>query len=159
MKKIVIFYSLDGNTRFIAERIAQAIGAELLELKLKRPFKAKGFFKYFFGGFSAVRKTTPELLPLEKHPEDYDFLVLGTPVWASRFAPALRTFLAQHPLKGKKIALFSCAGGGDPGSTFEEFHQILKDNEIVGELALKDPLRHDPERSAHQAQEWISSLV
>ncbi|MBI6872212.1 flavodoxin family protein [Clostridium aciditolerans] len=33
MKKLVVFYSFEGNTRYIAQSIAKAINADLLELK------------------------------------------------------------------------------------------------------------------------------
>ena len=36
MKSIVIFYSLEGNTRLIATAIANAINADILELKTKK---------------------------------------------------------------------------------------------------------------------------
>ncbi len=50
MKKLVIFYSFEGNTKLIAENIAQAIGADLLELKPKKKMKSKGFMKFVWGG-------------------------------------------------------------------------------------------------------------
>ena len=56
MEKIVIFYSFEGNTKLIAENIAKTIGADLLELKLKKEMKSKGFMKYFWGGKAAIMK-------------------------------------------------------------------------------------------------------
>lgn len=36
MKALVVYYSFEGNTRLIAHAIAEAVGADLLELKPKR---------------------------------------------------------------------------------------------------------------------------
>ena len=36
LKKMVIYYSYEGNTRFMAQTIAGAVGADLMELKLKK---------------------------------------------------------------------------------------------------------------------------
>ena len=36
MKNLVIFYSLEGNTKLIASTIARAINADVLELKTKK---------------------------------------------------------------------------------------------------------------------------
>jgi hypothetical protein len=47
IKTLVCFYSLDGNTRHIAKAIQQKVDADLLELRIKSPYKYKGFFKIF----------------------------------------------------------------------------------------------------------------
>jgi flavodoxin len=44
IKTLVCFYSLDGNTRHIAKAIQQKVDADLLELRIKSPYKYKGFF-------------------------------------------------------------------------------------------------------------------
>jgi flavodoxin len=38
-KKLVVYYSLEGNTRFIAEHIVAVTGAELLEIQTTHPQK------------------------------------------------------------------------------------------------------------------------
>jgi flavodoxin len=64
-KALVVYYSLEGNTRFIAENIAAEIGADIFALKTKKKLPG-GFLKYIIGGFQAVSKKTPEILPIEK---------------------------------------------------------------------------------------------
>ncbi|MCK5289167.1 MAG: flavodoxin, partial [Candidatus Omnitrophica bacterium] len=86
MKKIVIFYSFEGNTKLIAESIAKTIGADLLELKPKSEMQSKGFMKYVWGGKAVMMKAKPELLPMDKDIKGYDILFIGTPVWAGTYA-------------------------------------------------------------------------
>ena len=80
MKKLVVFYSFESNTKFIAENIAGEINADILELKPKKDIRSRGFMKYFWGGRAMTMKTRPELMPLDKNPQDYDLLFIGTPV-------------------------------------------------------------------------------
>src|SRR5574343_265490 len=113
MKTLVIYYSLTGNTRFVARAVAKTLGADILELQLKdKPENVDGLMKYFWAGKQVFTKQKPELLPLVKNPQDYDCLILGTPIWAFNYVPAFATFFDQVELKGKKIALFCCHGGG-----------------------------------------------
>jgi flavodoxin len=80
MKTIVIFYSFEGNTRLIAENIARAAAADLLELKPKKEIPSHGFMKYVWGGRSTMMKADPELLPYDKDLQRYDLFFIGTPV-------------------------------------------------------------------------------
>lgn len=66
----------------------------------------KGFMKFLWGGKQVFSKKQPELLLFDKNPEDYDLFIIGTPVWAWTYAPALRTFFANTNLSNKKSLCF-----------------------------------------------------
>lgn len=153
MKTLVIYYSLTGNTKFIAETIAKAVNADLLELKPQKDINPKGLMKYFWGGKLAMFKEEPMLEPLSINLNIYDLIIFGTPVWASTFAPALRTFFAQNKIANKKIALFCCHRGGK-GKTFEKMQKALGDNEYLGVIDFHEPLKNDPAKSVQEAKEW-----
>ena len=56
MKKLIVYYSLEGNTKMIAESMAQEIGADLLELTPLQDVSKKGFSKYIWGGIRLFLK-------------------------------------------------------------------------------------------------------
>ncbi len=158
MKKLVLFYSFEGNTKRIAENIAKAIDADLLELKPKNEISSKGFMKYVWGGRAAMMKTQPELCPLDQDVQRYDLIFIGTPVWAWTFAPPLNTFFATHPLINKKVALFCCHGGGK-GKVFEKMKAALTGNQILGEIDFRDPLKHDTDANIEKAKRWADRIL
>ncbi len=158
MRKIVLYYSLDGNTRFVAGAIAAAAEAELLELRPKDEKVPRGLMKFFWGGRQVMTKQQPELVPLGKNIETYDIIFIGTPVWAWSYAPALATFFSHVTLRNKKIALFCCHGGGK-GKVFEKMKEKLPGNEIIGQIDFIEPLRTGKERSAQRAGEWARQLL
>ena len=96
MKSLVIFYSFEGNTKLMAENIAQTAEADVLELKPKKEIQSKGFMKYFWGGKAAMMKEKPELLPFDKNIQDYDLIFIGTPVWAWTYSPPLNSFFSSY---------------------------------------------------------------
>ncbi|MBY9021719.1 MAG: flavodoxin family protein [Candidatus Lokiarchaeota archaeon] len=79
-KILIVYYSLTGNTRFIAECIQEILKADLQEIKPKKDIKPKGAMKYFWGGYKATMKKKPSLEPIEKDPNNYDVIIIGTPV-------------------------------------------------------------------------------
>ena len=54
MKTAVVYYSMSGNTKLIAEKIAGDLNADLIEIFPENSYPDKGFRKYFWGGKSAV---------------------------------------------------------------------------------------------------------
>lgn len=156
MKKLVIFYSLTGNTRFVAGAISRAIDAETLELQTAEEPGSRGFMRYFWGGRQVMMKEEPALLPLDKDPSEYDLLIIGTPVWAFTYAPALASFFSKTKLQGKKIALFCCSHGGK-GGTLEKMKARLEGNEFVGQIGFVEPLR-GKEKNAEKAKAWAQRM-
>ena len=142
MKTLIVYYSLEGNTRWAAERIAEKLDADTLRLVPKAAYPDKGFKKFLFGGKSAVMKETPELEPYEVDLAQYERVILATPVWAGTMAPPLRAFLQKEDLSGKRFALVASSMGGSPGRTFENIKALLGVTEDVPTLSLRDPKSH-----------------
>jgi len=158
MKSLVVFYSLSGNTRFIAEQIAAATNGDILELKPLKDVKSKGVSKYFWGGRQVFMKTCPALAVFDKDPGDYDLIFIGTPVWAGTFAPALRSFFASAELANKKVAPFCCYAGSQ-GRSLRCMCEELEGNDVVGEIGFKDPLVHGREGQGEKAREWSKGIL
>jgi flavodoxin len=159
MQILVVYFSLNGNTRLMAEQIAAATGAERLELKPVNPVPDRGFRKYIQGGRQVLTGAEPELEPLGVDPAAYDVLFIGTPVWAGTLAPALRTFLRDVTLTGKTIALFCCHGGGGPARTFKRMRAALAGNRVVAETAFRDPRTHATANQTAEAERWARAVL
>ena len=157
MKTLVIYYSYDGNTDFIATTIAKHIRADVLRLEPVGEKKVKGFMKFIWGGKQVFSKEKPQLRPFKKNPDDYEFLIIGTPVWAWTYAPALATFFDEVNVMDKNIALFCCCQGA-AGNVFGNMRQKLMGNKIVGEKTFFDPLSHDLDKNADVARGWVEGL-
>ena len=158
MKKLVIYYSFEGNTKLMAETMAETIQADVLGLKPANEPKSKGFMKYLWGGKEALMRSKPDLLPLDKNPQDYDILFIGTPVWAWTYAPPLNSFFSMQTLSHKKIALFCCHGGGK-GKIFNKMKKALAGNEFLGEIDFLEPLKKDTDTHIQSAKKWAEKIM
>jgi flavodoxin len=132
MKCIVVYYSLTGVTKRVAERLAGDLNCELEEVRETKP--RKGFFGFMKSGYEAMRKKLPPILEPRKDPAEFEAVVFGTPVWAGTMASPMRTFLSRHGHKVNKAAFF-CTAGGSAGRTFREMEAVLGRTGIA-ELAL-----------------------
>lgn len=139
MKTLVVYYSLEGNTAFVADRIAKVGGFDTLRLVPVKKYPDKGFKKFLWGGKSAVMAETPELEPYTFDAGSYDRIVFGFPVWASNVTPPIRTFIKDNDLSGKKFAAFGCQGGSGAEKAFAKLKAALGIDSFEAELILVDP--------------------
>lgn len=95
MKKAVVFYSLSGNTQAAAKEIAEGIGADLIELKLVKPFPTEKSKQLALGGMQAMFGMKPAIQELSKNIKEYDVLILGTPIWGVRLLLQYIVFLTS----------------------------------------------------------------
>lgn len=155
---LIVYYSLTGNTQFIAETIQEAIKADIEELKPIKELNPNSSMKYVWGGMQATMKKKPKLNPVSKNPLDYDLVFLGTPVWAWTFSPPLRTYISKFDLSGKKLAIWTCSAG-EPGKVLEKFENALKDAEVIGKIGFREPLNNNPEEAKEKTISWVTEII
>ena len=109
---LMIYYSLEGNTEFAAQTAAENAEIDLERLIPAKEPPKKGFRKFMWGGSSVVFGETPALDPLKYSADDYEHIIVGFPVWASSFPPAINTYIKEHPFTGKKVDIIACSAGG-----------------------------------------------
>lgn len=141
MKVLIVYYSMSGNVKRTAERIAAKTGADLLQLHPVKAYPDKGAKKYLWGGRSALMGDTPKLQPYIFDADKYDTVVFGTPVWASSVTPPLRTFIKENKekLKGKACAAFVCFMGGGDQKAFQKLKKALETETLAAEMTLNEP--------------------
>jgi flavodoxin len=157
-KILVIYYSLTGNTKMIAETIQQTLNADILALKPVKELKATSSMKYIYGGAQATMKKKPKLEDFTINPLAYDLIFIGTPVWAWTFSPPIRTLLSQFDFKDKKVALWVCAGG-DGIKAMGRFKEAMKSSIILGDARFQEPLTNHPEDASYKAIVWVKDVL
>jgi flavodoxin len=158
LKILIVYYSLTGNTKFIAEAIAESINSDILEIKPVKELNAEGGSKYFWGGYQATMKKKPKLKEFDINPLDYDLIIIGTPVWAWNFSPPIRSFISKFNLSGRNIALWTCSDG-DGVKAMNRFKDALKDANIIGHISFQKLLQNKPEAAKEQAIVWAKELM
>lgn len=143
-RTILIYYSFEGNTHFIATEMAAKLGCDVLRIEPLEEVKTHGFMKYVWGGRQAVMKKMPKLKEYNLDIDSYDTVIIGTPVWAGTYAPPLRTFFDENQISNKNIAVFCCHEGG-MGNTLEKIEKAIPDNKFLIKWDFKAPLKNREE--------------
>ncbi len=151
MKTIVVYYSLSGNTRDIAERIGSRIQADLEEIKDNR--NRRGILGFIASGNEAYQRLSTPIDKLKRDPSQYDCVIIGTPIWGGNISTPVRTFLREYKDTFKKVTFFCTSIGTDPKSVFAVMEEITGRKP----LAVMNFTRRDLKKQYHL--EMVEELI
>ncbi len=129
MRVAIVFHSLSGNTRRVAELLAGRLaplvdGTDLVEVHDLHQYST--LTAYMTGAPRAMRGEAAAIDPAEIDVTAYDVIVFGTPVWAFAPTPAMNGAVAAlSGAEGKEAVVFVTSGGG-PRSAAERLGSALQ---------------------------------
>ena len=161
MRTIIVYYSLEGNSASVAEKLAEALGAETLRLEPEKAYPTGGMKKFLWGGKSAVMGEEPPLKPYAFNAADWDRVVFGFPVWAGTFAPPLRTFIKEQgaELENKAVAAFACQSGSGGERAIGKLAALLGRKDLAAELVLIDPKAKPDPKNEEKLADFCRRLM
>ena len=123
-KKLVTYFSATGTTANVASMLADAVGADIHEIRPKFPYSKADLNWMDKQSRSTIEMNNKAFRPEIEHSdlklESYDVIFLGFPIWWYVAPTIINTFLESYDFSGKKIILFATSGGSKFGKTVEE---------------------------------------
>ncbi|WP_249283051.1 flavodoxin [Ligaoa zhengdingensis] len=117
---IVVYFSCTGNTKAVAEKIAELTGADMYEIVPETPYTDEDL-NYRNDDCRANREMNddsarPAIAGETIDLSGYHTVYLGYPIWWGTMPQIINTFLDTYDLSGKTILPF-CTSGGSGIST------------------------------------------
>lgn len=159
IRACVIFYSYSGITRGIAEGIRNASGCDLIEVRTKTPYSA--FTAYTTGVLRSRKGMCDPIGPAEIDVSAYDLLVIGTPVWAWKPAPAINAaVMALRGCEGKSAVIFSTCSN-QPGDALPILSWALSGRgvRVLAEIPLMAEDTKNPDTGADLVRQIIRAAL
>ena len=157
LRACVIFYSYSGITRRVAEGICNAGGCDRIEVKTRTPYSA--FTAYTTGVLRSRKGAFDKIEPDEIDVAGYDFLIIGTPVWAWRPAPAINaTIQALCNCDGKPAAIFTTCIN-QPGEALPLMRKALEEKgvNVLAEISLNQEDTKNPDAGGELLKRIIAA--
>ena len=164
MKTLIVYFSFTvGNTKRIAEKIQSIIGGDLVRLETVVPYPTDYETVVSQGKKEVNNGFRPKLKPLGVNIKDYDRIIVGTPTWWYKMAPAVLSFLSENDFTGKVLIPYM-TNAGWPGSVIKDMTELARKNgakvENAHEFKFSSDERHYDRMETPETEltQWIDLL-
>lgn len=135
-KKLVAYFSASGTTAKVAKKMAEAIGADLFEIKPEKPYTGADLNWQNKNSRSSVemndRSSRPAIAVKVADMPQYDVVFVGFPVWWYREPSIIDTFMESYDFAGKTVIPFATSGGSGLGDSAANMQKLAKGAKVVG---------------------------
>ena len=118
-KALVAFFSASGVTRNVAEALAEALGADVYEIKPEVPYTQADLDWRDKDSRSSVemgdKTSRPAIADTDANIGGYDVVFVGFPIWWHIAPGIINTFLESYDFAGKTIVPFATSGSSGIG--------------------------------------------
>ncbi len=128
-KALVAYFSASGVTAKLAQRLAEAVGADLFEIAPETPYTKADLNWMNKNSRSSVEMNDRTCRPvMAKAPDvsDYDVVFVGFPVWWYREPSIIDTFMESADFTGKTVVPFCTSGGSGLGNSAQNMQALAK---------------------------------
>ena len=134
-KKLVAYFSASGTTAKVAKKMAEAIGADLFEIKPEKPYTGADLNWQNKNSRSSVemndRSSRPAIAVKVADMPQYDVVFVGFPVWWYREPSIIDTFMESYDFAGKTVIPFATSGGSGLGDSAANMQKLAKGAKVV----------------------------
>lgn len=140
-RKLVAYFSASGVTAKVAEKLSEAIGADLYAIEPEVPYTKADLDWMDKKSRSTIEMNNPVSRPAiagkRDNMNDYDTVFVGFPIWWYVAPTIINTFLESYDLTGKTIIPFATSGGSDMGKTNEKLLPSCKGAKLLNGKVFK----------------------
>ena len=157
--RLVLYFSVYGTAKRVAEEIAFQTGADLLAIEPAVPYD-NDRSHYNVLARRAKLEHDMQLRPIIQNTlsiAPYDEIFLGYPIWCDTVPMILLTLLEQADFSGKTVIPFNTHLGARDSGTWQLIREKLPQSQVLDGLAME---MHDAEASSSQAvSRWLAGCV
>lgn len=158
MNKLVVYHSYTGHTKMIANMIKEKLNCDILELKPKIAFSSDYQSVVDEYQNNEKEKSTVEIEDINIDFDNYDEIIIGSPVWWYSVTPVIRSFLKESNLEGKTIVPFA-TNAGWLGRTFKEIKELCENSNVINEMNIEfESYSDNLVTSIDEINNWIDRI-
>ena len=157
-KTLVAYYSATGNTKAVAEMIAETLGADTFEITPAEPYTSEDLNWTDDSSRVSQEYSDPSIRTVELTADtvgnwdSYDTVFIGYPIWWGIAAWPVDSFVSANDFTGKTVIPFCTSASSGLG----ESDELL--TELAGTGNWQQGQRFRSSADAEEVLEWVNSL-
>lgn len=155
-KTLVAYFSASGVTAKMAEKLAEAVGADLYEIEPEVKYTQADLNWTDKRARSTVEMNDPKSRPAIKghvsNMAQYDRVFVGFPIWWYREPSIIDTFMESEDFTGKKVIPFATSGMSPIGSSGKHLQKLAPGAKVY------DGKRFPNSVSEDELREWAEKF-
>lgn len=156
-KTLVAYFSASGVTGKLSERFAEAIGADLFEIRPEVPYTDADLDWMDKKSRSTIemndKSCRPAIVSKVRNMAQYDVVFVGFPVWWYREPSIIDTFMEAYDFSGKTVIPFATSGGSGLGDSAKNMQALAPGANV------KDGERFSAGTSGQEMKAWAEKWL
>lgn len=154
-KAAVVYFSRTGNTREVADLLAEEAAADIFEIIPENMYTSDDL-NYNDDNCRANQEMNddsarPAISNDLSAVSEYDVIYLGYPIWWGTAPRIIQTFIESYDISGATVYTFCTSGGSGIEKSISDLRQLYPDVNIIDGKRLNDTTELD-------IREWIEGL-
>lgn len=155
-RKLVAYFSASGVTAKVAERLSEAIGADLYAIEPAVPYTDADLNWRDKQSRSTIEmqdsSSRPKVAGKRDNMADYDTIFVGFPIWWYVAPTIINTFLESYDLTGKTVIPFATSGGSEMGETNKKLQPSCPNSKLLDGKVFRSTA------PSTELSAWVDSL-
>lgn len=157
-KNLVLYFSVYGSAKAVAEEIARQTGADVEEIIPVVPYDSN---RANYNALASYAKKEhdenrrPEIKN-EISIEEYDNIFIGYPMWWYTFPMIIYTLFDKYDFSGKTLIPFNTHMGSGDGGTYETVSQLEPNAKVLKGLPVE--MSKAEKGCKKEVTKWLESL-
>lgn len=150
---LVVYFSATGNTKALAENIAETANADIAEIVPETPYTSEDL-NYNNDNSRSNQEmhsnARPAINALSADITQYDVILLGYPIWWGNCPSPVQTFLDKNDLSNKTIMPFCTSGSSGISGSLSTIRQLSPNSTVT------EGFRGTSSTTSEQINTWLT---
>jgi len=156
---LIAYFSATGNTRTVAEQIAEVLNASLFDIVPEAPYTNDDLNWTNRASRSITEQydnsVRPAFVGAVENMDGYDIVFVGFPIWNGIPPRIIYTFLENYDFSGKTVVPFSTSNTTGISRSMTEIRNLLPDSYVLEGVNIS---RANLDLADEVIDEWLNHL-